>query len=81
MGGGRPHEVLLLGAPLDPWFHLNALMKDFIHVHFGFYFKITLPLGFPINRGGDELSTLIPGSHTHAMLCLALSLPPTKRVS
>jgi hypothetical protein len=41
----------------------------------------TLPFGFPINRGGDELSTHSLLSHTNARLDLAFSLPPSEIVS
>ena len=81
LGGGWPHEGLLLGAPLVPWLHLYALVKDFIHVHFGFYCKTTLPLGFPINRGGGVLSKPHPCSHTYAIDLSRFSLPPSEIVS
>jgi hypothetical protein len=51
---GGPYKEMAghMGAP--PWsphlsldFSLGSLWKDFIHVHFGFSCKTTLPLGFP----------------------------------
>jgi hypothetical protein len=41
----------------------------------------TLPLDFIINRGGEELSTPTPYSHTNSMHDLAFSLPPSEIVS
>src|SRR3989337_360527 len=46
--------LLFLGFTFMP------LWKDFIHVHFGFYYKTTLPLGFPINRGDVGCYLFIP---------------------
>ena len=60
---------------------LYALVKDTFHGHFGIFCMPILPLGFPINRGGEELSTLTPYSHTNAMHDLAFSLPPSEIVS
>jgi hypothetical protein len=78
LGCGRPHEGLSLGAPLVPWLHLYAVVKDFIHVHFGFYCKTTLPLGFPINKGGGATLHTHSFSHTSAMHDLASPSLPAK---
>ena len=76
MRGGRPHEGLLHGAPLASLLPFYALVEVSIHGHFWVFGMASLPLGFPINRGGEVLSTLIPFSHTcHARLALSLSLP------
>jgi hypothetical protein len=61
---------------LPTCFPLYALVKDTFHGHFGIS-KCALPLGvFPINRGGDALSTLTL-SHIQipCMIWLSLSLP------
>jgi hypothetical protein len=40
-----------------------------------------LPLGFPIKRGGEEVSKLTLSQHTQAIHDLAFSLPPREIVS
>ena len=57
---------------------LYALVKDTFHGHFGIFCMPILPLGFPINRGGEELSTLTQSLIQYAMHDLASFLPHTK---
>ena len=76
-GVGRPHvwgSMELHFLPIMPF------MCDICMGILGFS-EPSLPLGFPINRGGVGIPNFIPFSHKHAMHYLASSLPPTKRVS
>ena len=62
-------------------FPLMPFVYDIKWGHFWVFGMASLPLGFPINSGGEVLSTLIPCSHTHAIDLSSFSLPPSEIVS